>query len=470
MFGQNAQLYSSFIILFLLFIVAPVSTAEEDALEIGSRRELFTDGHLIDKIDGSVELQVQQPVPKGVSLVADKPWEGNTSAYFTVFQDDDKYRMYYRGSHWLVDEEKAAHREVTCYAESSDGITWTKPELGLYEFDGSKKNNIVWNGPGTHCFTPFKDTNPNCNPDARYKALTADYRDGKRGLLALQSPDGIHWKLIQDEHVITEGYFDSQNLAFWDSNRMLYVDYHRTFINGVRSIMTCTSKDFVNWTKPVLLEYQEGSPNEHLYTNAVRLYDRAPHIYIGFPTRYLPNEGSRVEPLFMSSRDSINFHRYSAVPVVPESAPADRKGNRSNYMANGLLDLKTEPKHMSVYATEAYYEGPDNRIRRFQYRKDGFVALTADKSGGIVTTRLLKTTGGKLYLNYQTSEGGHIKVDVLDKDDELLPGMESVLVGDSIDEQLIFGKRRRTGLSAGVYRLRFSINNASVYAFRFSDK
>ena len=87
-----------------------------------------------------------------------------------------------------------------------------------------------------------------------------------------------------------------------------------------------------------------------------------------------------------------------------------------------------------------------------------------------MTTRLLKTTGGKLYLNYQTSEGGHIKVDVLDKDDELLPGMESVLVGDSIDEQLIFGKRRRTGLSAGVYRLRFSINNASVYAFRFSDK
>ena len=66
MFGQNAQLYPSFIILFLLFIVAPVSIAE-DALEIGSRLELFTDSHLIDKIDGSVELQVQQPVPKGVS-------------------------------------------------------------------------------------------------------------------------------------------------------------------------------------------------------------------------------------------------------------------------------------------------------------------------------------------------------------------------------------------------------------------
>ena len=46
---------------------------------------------------------------------------------------------------------------MTCYAESKDGIHWTKPDLGLFEFDGSKKNNIVWDGPGAHNFTPFKD-------------------------------------------------------------------------------------------------------------------------------------------------------------------------------------------------------------------------------------------------------------------------------------------------------------------------
>ena len=67
--------------------------------------------------------------------------------------------------------KKAAHREVTCYAESRDGIHWTKPELGLFEFNGSKQNNIVWDGPGTHNFTPFLDTNPACPPDAKYKAL-----------------------------------------------------------------------------------------------------------------------------------------------------------------------------------------------------------------------------------------------------------------------------------------------------------
>jgi len=52
------------------------------------------------------------------------------------------------------------HREVTCYAESDDGIHWIKPNLGLYEFHGSKNNNIVWDGIGTHCFVVFKDENP----------------------------------------------------------------------------------------------------------------------------------------------------------------------------------------------------------------------------------------------------------------------------------------------------------------------
>ena len=35
------------------------------------------------------------------------------------------------------------HDQLTCYAESHDGITWTRPSLGLFEFKGSKDNNIV---------------------------------------------------------------------------------------------------------------------------------------------------------------------------------------------------------------------------------------------------------------------------------------------------------------------------------------
>ena len=115
---------------------------------------------------------------------------------------------YYRGSHFDEKTQKNAHREVTCYAESTDGIHWTKPELNLFEFEGSKRNNIVWDGGGTHCFAPFLDVNPAAKPEARYKAVTRV----EGGLLPLGSPDGIHWTPLADKPVITRGAFDSQNL------------------------------------------------------------------------------------------------------------------------------------------------------------------------------------------------------------------------------------------------------------------
>ena len=305
------------LMLLLTILVAPAIAA--DRIDIGSRRELFVDHHLIDKLEGDAKLQLHRPEPKEVVLVTDKPWEGNTCAYYTIFRDGDICRMYYRGSHYDTETQRPTHREVTCYAESKDGIHWTKPNLGLFEFEGSKENNIVWDGIGTHCFVAFQDNNPDCRAEARYKGIARGRPRGKKGLYVFKSPDGIHWSLMEDEPVITEGAFDSQNLAFWDAHAKVYREYHRTFHNGVRAIMTGTSTDFVKWNKPVLLDYGDA-PKEHLYTNAVRYYERAPHILIGFPTRYLPNQGNRVEPTFMASRDGRYFHRWLEA-VIPEDAP-----------------------------------------------------------------------------------------------------------------------------------------------------
>ena len=90
--------------------------------------------------------------------------------------------MYYRGSHWDKKTKKAAHREVTCYAESKDGIHWEKPNLGLVDWEGSKDNNIILDRLGTHCFVAFRDDNPNCPPEARYKGIARGRPTGKKGL------------------------------------------------------------------------------------------------------------------------------------------------------------------------------------------------------------------------------------------------------------------------------------------------
>ena len=102
--------------------------------------------------------------------------------------------MHYRGSNYDWSKKETTH-QVACYAESEDGIHWNKPELWLCDFEGSGRNNIVWMGPASHNFTPFKDSDPDCKAQARYKALGVD----GSGLLPFQSPDGIHWSLIQDE-------------------------------------------------------------------------------------------------------------------------------------------------------------------------------------------------------------------------------------------------------------------------------
>ena len=83
-----------------------------------------------------------------------------------------------------------------CYAESKDGIRWERPKLGLFEFRGSKENNIVYAShstapwPETSNFAPFKDVNPGAPASERYKASGGI----TNGLFGFVSSDGIHWK------------------------------------------------------------------------------------------------------------------------------------------------------------------------------------------------------------------------------------------------------------------------------------
>jgi len=199
----------------------------------------------------------------------------------------------------------------------------------------------------------------------------------KSCLYAYKSADGVHWKPMNDDAadsrtvpVITAGAFDSQNLAFWDSVRGEYRAYWRIFSDKVRAIRTATSRDFIHWDNQADVKYVD-SPAEHLYTNAIRPYFRAPHLFLGFPTRFQPKH-EQVEPVFMTSRDGVLFHRW-AEALIPITAPKDRDGNRSNYMTNALLQLPGNDKELSVFATESLLRRrrkprppvclPDGRLR-----------------------------------------------------------------------------------------------------------
>jgi hypothetical protein len=451
-------------------IVAAAEAEPPAALgyDLGSRLELFVDDYLIDTMTGTA-LRLHEPKREEIAVTLDAPWDGDTSHYITVFQDGDRYRMYYRGSVEVPTATTKAHDELCAYAESPDGIHWVKPNLGLYEFNGNRDNAIVYMGPANHNFTPFKDANPGANPDELYKAL------GGIPLRALASPDGLHWRELAPEPVITRGAFDSQNLAFYDTVRQEYVCYLRDFRGGVRTIRRCTSKDFLHWSIPTWLKYGDAPP-EHLYTNAITPYFRAPHIYLGFPKRFVPErkvDANHRHPglsdgVFMSSRDGLNFQRWDEAFLRP-GLDLENWTDRNNHIAYGIVP--TGPTEISLYALE-HYQHPTNRIRRLSLRPDGFVSVHADAKGGEMVTKPFTFAGKELVLNLSTSVIGGAQVAILKEDGTPVPGFAladcPVLFGDRIEQPVAWtGNPDLGSLQGQKIRLRFALKDADLYALRF---
>jgi hypothetical protein len=235
--------------------------------------------------------------------------------------------------------------------------------------------------------------------------------------------------------------------------------------------MTGTSEDFLTWTEPQWLDYT-GAPPEHLYTNAVRNYPGAPHILIGFPTRFLPPK-QQTEPTLMVSRDGTHFHRYQD-PVIPPTAPEMRDGNRSNYMAWGLHQLPGKANEWSVYAKEAYYTGKGSRLRRFTYRPDGLAALAASVNGGEAITRPIEVGGRRLIVNFRTAGKGTVRVEVQDADGKPCQGFAlsdcKLLAGDDLAAEVAWSGGSDLGSLVGQSaRLRFVLQDAELFSFRFHE-
>ena len=152
---------------------------------LGTRWELFVDDWLV-ATSKDASLKLHSPERREVVLVTDAPWEGISSAYFSVVQDGELVRLYYRGSDVGSD---LSDDQVTCVVESRDGVHFSRPKLGIIEVAGSKENNVVWKGIESHNFAPFRDTNPACKPEERYKALAGLSHPGKNWQEEVDPPD-----------------------------------------------------------------------------------------------------------------------------------------------------------------------------------------------------------------------------------------------------------------------------------------
>lgn len=454
------------------------------ALDIGNRLELFLDDAILSKLDGA-KLLLAHPRQEEIVLKFDQPWEGPFSGYITVLQDGQKYKMYYRGLPKAGGD--GSQLETTCYAESDDGIHWSKPDVN------DSGTNVVLRGqaPASHNFSPFLDTRPGVPAKERFKALGGT----AKGLIAFTSADGIHWQRMQAEPVFTQGVFDSQNVSFYSEAEQQYVCYFRTWTKkgyqGFRTISRTTSKDFKSWTKPVAMEFGD-TPPEHLYTNQTSPYLRAPHIYLAVAARFMPGRqvlsnkqaeeidvnpkyfGDISDAVLLSSRGGNQYSRTFMKSFIRPGLGIQNWVSRTNYPALGIL--QTGETELSLYVQKNYGQ-PSIHLRRYSLRLDGFASIHADYEPGEATTRALRFSGDQpgptqLHLNFATSAVGGIRVELQTPTGESIPGYELAncdeIIGDSIDRVVSWQGNSDLSKLAGVpLRVRFWIKDADVFSMQF---
>lgn len=499
----------------------------ETPVEIGDRLEVFWDDAIVDRAATTAERRVHQPEFAGVVMKHDAPWEGDGSDFHNILEDADEkgplYRLYYLGWHF-ADQAPPKNRRYSgsfairvCYAESRDGIVWTKPDLGLHAFEGSTANNILLDakqfGFGFDNFMVFKDGNPACSPDARYKAVAriagafgGDTGKGP-GLGCFLSPDGLHfrpgWLLTR------AGAFDSLNLAFWDATRGEYHCYFRGFHrveaerNGdlnVRDIRHMVSKDFRVWSEPKTIDFRgptgEVGEDYPLYTNVVQPYPRAPHLFVGFPSRYVerkawtptfdrlpgvenrryrsgktPRHGLTVtDCVFMMTRDGQRFHREDDAFMRPGPENPLNWVYGDCYPSWGLPRVAARrpggDPELAFYTFEGHWSGGSENMLRWALRQDGFVSRHASYAGAKVVTKPLVFDGDEMLLNFATSARGRIFVTLR----EVATGRElksCEIFGDKVDRPIDFVGGSPAQFRGRPVTLAFDMSDADVYSFRF---
>ena len=255
---------------------------------------LFAFDHVSIPHTQNLRLEMRQPERHAANPVVQRGAPGTVDAhgvqfYGSIIKEGSKYRMWYVAFDDDPKNKVASARWRAAYAESVDGVTWTKPHLGLVEFGGSTTNNLLEMGGGAWGFVNLKVIKDEADPDPsrRYKMTThVYYRHTRRlgTLLPFVSADGLRWKPVRDvkplkaelrkEDLFIPGFHFEPcgGLYQWDG---------QFFISGQNALpgthqyqgrvnRTYRSSDFVNWAPTNAIAFTRATQQEWLGPNRSR--------------------------------------------------------------------------------------------------------------------------------------------------------------------------------------------------------
>jgi len=459
---------------------------------IGSERQLFIDGSNVDPTRTTAILTPHEASRRDIVMEMDQPWSGDYVWYPSIVEFNGKYMMYYSTANYNTDDTDQHHIRI-CLAESTDGINWTFPNIGKYEVAGTYDNNVVLEpneGDFFDNFTVFIDTNPECPPEQRFKAI-GQVRLPTFGLGGWYSADGYEW--TYGGVVFRGDAYDTLNVCFWNEDKQSYSLYVRDmFASFFKVIHYGEKKSFWSYDKgstPLL--YTDDSSERHHYTNNIYKYYRAPDFYIGNPTLYniyFISWGDNYKPFvakqsipvtsntLMVSTDGLTFTHYPGnfARLTPQTSKYWTKSwcYGSGYMAYGMVETETGIKGqdnvLSFYSREHRFENEHScYMVRYALRLDGFVSYRANEDVKRVVTTPVTFTGDSLKANFATSALGYVRVRILDENYAPIEGFDSgELYGDRADREILFSGDL-SSLEGKTVNLEFTLCESDIYSYIF---
>ena len=498
-------------------------------INIENRLEVFWDDFLVDTEKTTAERRLGHLTRKEPVLVHDMPWEGDGSNSHNLERDGSAYKLFHSASNSTHENgslDKTSQLRF-CFCESSDGLYWTRPDLGVCEFKGATDNNIVMDqkkldeyniSPG---YTMMIDDNPDRVVRERYKLLGVHFKASETkepvegvlqsyegALRSFVSDDGVHFRFLGT--IVENDLCDSTNVAFWNPLLGKYFCFFRSHhkpgdfgadskvamdFGAVRDIRVTESKDFIHWSESKLLAY--GDCEEvPLYTNCVSIYPRAPHIMVGFPTRYIERKEwtdnftrlcgaekrkirctedemrsglALTDCIFMCSREGYEWKRFDEAFITPGPENGRNWVYGDGYPCNGMIETPSDnigaDDEISMFMLENAWMGIPVVLRRYTIRREGFAFFHAGITPRKVVTKEFSFTGEHLQINFATSARGYMTITLhnIETGGTLASGE---LFGDKTDRVVDFNGDV-SSFSGYPVVLEFTLCDACLYAFQF---
>lgn len=446
---------------------AEFSTA---VIHVGQNTQMFIDDYILISADGFQRTFHQ--AEKSDVIMRDEDnvplWERNGNyLYGTVLYDeqDGLYKMWYSGNNPGYNGGGDSRSVMTCYAESTDGVNWTRPNLGVWEYNGSTDNNIIGN---YHIASVGIDYN--APAEQRYTMITYTH---DLHYSQLYSADGVNWTkayttaggdVITAAQLENGGYY---GLMKWCGTTRR--DFHTITFDTIDNIETCVMANSLADSLDAQETYRADSYGMGLYEKD--------GTYIGFNWLfYIPGTNHMegiIENQLTFSRDlTEQWQRPTRTPIIPlgENGSID---DGMIFTASNAIEIGDE-----VWMYCGAWDGDHVYGKRscFSYiakwRMDGFASLDAGSSGTLVT-KPMTVAGGSLQIN-ANAVGGSLYAELLDAEGNPIAGFTKAdcdpITTDSISHTVAWnGSSDLSALTGQTVTLKLYAENTELYSFRFAE-